>query len=93
MIAHGIINVPLTPAWQGALLMVFIVGIFFVWRGGTATVKSVFKNTNVAAAVLLVFLLTAVVLRQEQIKWITQIAIGMLVVAIVLETFDRRKSY
>jgi hypothetical protein len=34
MIAHAIINVPMTPFWQGALLLVFAIIAFFAWRVG-----------------------------------------------------------
>jgi membrane protease YdiL (CAAX protease family) len=34
IIAHAIINVPMTPVWQGVLLVVFAIGGFFAWLGG-----------------------------------------------------------
>jgi membrane protease YdiL (CAAX protease family) len=34
IIAHAIINVPMTPVWQGALLVVFAIGALFAWPGG-----------------------------------------------------------
>jgi membrane protease YdiL (CAAX protease family) len=92
MIAHAIINVPLTPLWQGALLIVFAVGVFFAWRGGVRAVKQVFANTTVAACAVLGVVLSAYVIEAHQIKVMTAIAIGMLLVALVLEAIDRRES-
>lgn len=91
MIAHAIINVPLTPRWQGALLVVFAIGIFFAWRGGVATVKQVFKNVDVAGCVILAVVLAVYVVAAHQFSAMTPIAIGMLVVAVILEAIDRRE--
>jgi hypothetical protein len=92
MIAHAIINVPLTPRWQGALLIVFAVGVFFAWRGGVRAVKQVFTNTTVAACAVPAVVLSLYVIEAHQINAMTPIAIGMLLVALVLEAIDRRDS-
>lgn len=92
MIAHAIINIPLTPLWQGALLVVFAIGAFFVWRGGVRAVKQVFTNTRVVACTVLAVALSLYVIEAHQIHGMTQIAIGMLVVALVLEAIDRREN-
>jgi membrane protease YdiL (CAAX protease family) len=91
MIAHAIINVPLTPRWQGPLLVVFAIGIFFAWRGGVAAVKQVFKNAHIAGCVILAVALSVYVVAAHQFSATTPIAIGMLVVAVVLEAIDRRE--
>jgi membrane protease YdiL (CAAX protease family) len=39
IIAHAIINVPMTPVWQGALLVVFAIGALFAWPGGMRAFK------------------------------------------------------
>ncbi len=62
MIAHVIINVPMTTVWQGALLVVFLIGAFFAWRGGVQAVQQVFTNTKVAACAVLAALGTAYVI-------------------------------
>jgi membrane protease YdiL (CAAX protease family) len=92
MIAHAIINVPMTPRWQGALLVVFVGGIVFVWRGGWEAAKQVFKNTRLATCIVLAGVLTLYVLEAGRVLYITEIAIGMIVVAVVLEAIDRRTS-
>jgi membrane protease YdiL (CAAX protease family) len=58
IIAHAIINVPMTPVWQGALLVVFAIGCFFAWRRGARAFKQVFTNTTVAACAALAVLET-----------------------------------
>jgi membrane protease YdiL (CAAX protease family) len=92
MIAHAIINVPMTPRWQGVLLVVFAIGAFFVWRGGVSAAKEVFTNTRVAACTVLALVLTLYVIAAGRIDSMTPIAIGMLVVALVLEAIDRRET-
>jgi len=92
MIAHAVINVPMTPLWQGALLVVFAIGTFFVWREGVGAFKLVFKNARVVACALLAVLLSLYVIEAHQIRGMTQIAIGMLVAALVLEAIDRRDN-
>jgi hypothetical protein len=92
MIAHAIINVPMTPAWQGALLVVFAIGCFFAWRSGARAFKQVFTNTRMVACAALAVLETAYVIAAGRIGSTTYVAIGMLLVAVSLEAIDRRKN-
>ena len=92
MIAHAIINVPMTPLWQGALLAVFAIGAFFVWRGGLKAVKHVFRKANAATCVVVAVVLTLYVTEAHRISGMKQIAIGMVVVALGLEAVDRRAN-
>lgn len=92
MIAHAIINVPMTAPWQGALLVVFGVGCFFVWREGLAAVRQVFAGTKVTACVVLAAALTIYVIEAHRLDAMTWIAIGMLMVALGLEAVDRQRS-
>lgn len=84
MIAHAIINVPMTPLWQAVLLGVFIIVIFLGWRGGIAAVKQVFHAANLAPLLLLSLLLGGYALFSgrisDQLCW----AIGMLAVSIAI---------
>lgn len=91
MIAHAIINFPLTPAWQGALLIVFAIGIFFAWRGGMKALQQVFKGASAAMCLGLAVMLALYAILSHRINGMTQIAIGMLLVALILETIDRRQ--
>ncbi len=92
MIAHAIINVPATPFWQGALLVVFAIIAFFAWRGGMGALKQVFRNAKVTACVLLSAGMLLYALYSQQITGITYIAIGMMLLALFLEALDRRQS-
>jgi Type II CAAX prenyl endopeptidase Rce1-like len=92
IIAHAIINVPMTPVWQGALLVVFAIGAFFAWPGGVRAFRQVFTNTRVAACAALAVLETAYVIAAGRIGSMTYVAIGMLVIAVALEAIDRREN-
>lgn len=92
MLAHAIINVPITPRWQGVLLAVFVLGIFFSWRGGLAAASRVFAGTRATAAFFLMLLLGLYAVASNHIPAMTGLAIGMLLVALVLEALDRRRK-
>jgi membrane protease YdiL (CAAX protease family) len=92
MIAHAIINTPMTPVWQGALLAVFAIGFFFAWRGGVSVFRQVFTNTKVAACAALAVLETGYAIAAGRIDSMTYVAIGMLLAAIALEAVDRREN-
>jgi membrane protease YdiL (CAAX protease family) len=77
IVAHAIINLPMTPIWQGMLLIVFAVGAFFAWRGGVKAVKKVFHKTGAAACAALAVLQTAYVIWAGRIDIMTYLAIVM----------------
>jgi Type II CAAX prenyl endopeptidase Rce1-like len=92
MIAHAIINVPMTPVWQGILLAVFGVVIFFGWRGGMTAIRRVFSGVNFLIALLLSVLMGAYALRFDRIPRKTSWAVGMLAVEVVLGLVHRSKT-
>lgn len=92
MIAHAIINIPMTARWQGVLLVVFVFGSFLAWRPGVEVLKKVFKNTRFTACSLLMVAQTFYVVTAHQINGVTQVAIAMLIVALGLEAVDRLQN-
>jgi membrane protease YdiL (CAAX protease family) len=92
MIAHAIINVPMTPHWQGALLVMFAICAFFAWRPGIRGLKSVFTNTRAGACTILVVTLSLYVIAAGRTNRMKPIAAGMLALALVLEAIDRREN-
>ena len=91
MIAHSIINVPMTPAWQGILLAVFAVIIFLGWRRGLAAIRQVFSGLNLLVALLLAILLGAYALSFSMIPGKASCAVVLLALAVVLGLVHRRK--
>jgi membrane protease YdiL (CAAX protease family) len=92
ILAHALINIPMTTFWQGALLLVFIIGIYFAWRGGIQAVVEVFRNAKLTFCILLALVETAWVLFNDRIRGLTWLAAGMLLLAIALEAIDHRRS-
>jgi membrane protease YdiL (CAAX protease family) len=92
IVAHALINIPMTPVWQGVLLVAFVIGVFFAWHGGIKTAVTVFRNSRLATCVLLVVLETAYVIASGRITGMKYLAVGMLLVALVLEAIDRHKN-
>jgi membrane protease YdiL (CAAX protease family) len=92
MIAHAIINVPMTPVWQAVLLAAFAVVIFFSWRGGLRAIRQVFGRLNLVVVLILSVLLGSYALTIGNIPGKTIWAVGMLVVAFAIVTFHRRRK-
>lgn len=86
MIAHAIINVPMTPTWQGALLAVFAVGGFLVWRRGLQVIRQVFSNARLATCAVLAIAETAYVIAAQRVNAMVYVSMAMLACALVLET-------
>ena len=57
----------MTPVWQGVLLAVFGVVIFFGWRGGMTAIRRVLSGVNSLIALLLSVLMGAYALRIDRI--------------------------
>jgi membrane protease YdiL (CAAX protease family) len=92
IVAHAMINVPMTAVWQGMLLIVFAIGALFAWRSGLKAVREVFHNTRAAACAALAVLLTAYVIWAGRMGNMSYLAVGILLAAVVLEAIDRRAN-
>jgi membrane protease YdiL (CAAX protease family) len=92
MVAHAIINVPMTPRWQAGLLVVFLAVIFFAWRGGMAAVRQVFANTRLAASALMAIILALYAVLANRIPAMTWIAFVVLAAALALDVIDQRRN-
>ena len=92
MIAHSIIDIPMTPPWYAALLAVFVIGIFFARRGGIRVLKQVFTKTKASACVFLAVVCIAYDIAADRIGAMTWVAIDMVVVAVIIEMVDRTRT-
>lgn len=90
VIAHALMDIPMTTMWQAALLAVLIVAAAFTWKRALPVVRQVFSISTFKACVSLGIIGAAYALlasRDEIVLY--EIAIGMLLVAIVIELNDR----
>lgn len=47
VLAHSIINIPMTPFWQALVLVASLLGAVVFWRRGAAAMKQVFSGASV----------------------------------------------
>ncbi len=91
VVAHAIINVPMTPLWQGVLLVVFVIGIALVGRRGAGVVRQVFSGSTVASCLALAAVGAGYAIASSRVEHLNLIAAGMVVVAIGLAAMERRQ--
>ncbi len=90
-VAHAIINTTMTPLWKGVLLAAFMAGILILARQGAAVVRGVFSGAGVASSVALALVGASFALAVARIEGIEFAAVGMIALALGLETLERRK--
>lgn len=92
MTAHAIINVPMTPTWQGVLLAAFAIGAMVAWRQGTAAFKQIFSGASVGACVALAVVGAGYAIAGARFDSLMILAVAMVVFAIGLEAVERRRN-
>jgi hypothetical protein len=92
MIAHAIIDIPMTPPWFAVLLVAFLIGIAFAWRTGTRTLKQVFAKAKVPACIFLAAVCIAYNFAADRFAAVTWVAAGMVVAAVAIEAVDRKRT-
>ncbi|MBE7157187.1 MAG: CPBP family intramembrane metalloprotease [Rhodospirillales bacterium] len=66
MLAHAIINVPLTPFWQGCLLLLFLGGVVVAFRPGLRVASSIFSGSGGVLLLSLPLLLGCFALMEQR---------------------------
>jgi len=89
IIAHAIGNVPMTPFWQGVVVVALIIGTVMAARRGTTVVRQVFSGATVNGCVGLGVIGTAYAIASARVEGLVFVAAVMVVLAIVLEAVDR----
>ncbi|HEY4132033.1 MAG TPA: CPBP family intramembrane glutamic endopeptidase [Gemmatimonadaceae bacterium] len=87
--AHAVLNVPMTIPWQLAVLFVSIVGWIFSVRPAWSAIKKVFAGASITACIGLGILSGAYAIASKAPPALAFVALGMVIVAIVLEKNDR----
>jgi membrane protease YdiL (CAAX protease family) len=91
ILAHAVIDFPMRPPWQVALLAVLIVGAVFSARPALAAAKNVFAGASVPACLALAVLGVAYPIASTRVPALAFVAVGMVLVAVALEAFDKRR--
>ena len=92
VIAHAIINIPMTPRWQVATLILFVLGFLVTFRVGIRAIKQVFRHPSPGSCALLALVGTGYVITSEHFAFMTTIALALLAVAVGLEWKERRRK-
>ena len=90
MIAHAVINIPMTPRYQIVLLSTFVVGFLVFSRTGLQAARQVISKPSLASCTLLASVGALYVISSQHFAIMTRMAIALLVVAIGLEWKVRR---
>jgi membrane protease YdiL (CAAX protease family) len=89
IVAHAIINVPMSPIWQGVLVGTSVIGALFMARRGLAVVKHVFMGASLAGCVLLGLAGAGWAIAAQRIGGLEYVAAVMMVSAVGLEVASR----
>ena len=92
MIAHAIINTPMTPKYQVGLLALFVVGLVIFSRRGLVAIKHVFSSATPSSSALLAVVGAAFVFLSQRFTALAAVAVALLALAIALEWKTRREE-
>ena len=92
IVAHAIINVPMTPIWGAVALTAYVIAGVLTRRRGLAVVKHVFSSASVARCVALGVIGVGYAIASQRIEGLVFAAATMVIVALVLEAVDRRSD-
>ena len=92
MVAHAIINVPMTPLWRCIVVLAFVIGAVLMARRGMAVLKHVFSNARVGACAALGVLGIGWAIAAQRFDHLPFVAIGMVVLAVGLDVVERRRA-
>ncbi len=90
IVAHAILNTPMTPPWQVLALTVALIGAVFVARRGMSVTYQVFSAAGAKGSVGLAIAGIAYAITAQHFSGLVFAAAGMVVLAVVLEAWDRR---
>jgi membrane protease YdiL (CAAX protease family) len=93
IVAHMIFDIPMTPKWQGLLVIVLVISSFFIWRRGLDICRKVFSTGTHASYWVLASSGAACALAGTRIRGLEYVGVGMVVLAVALEFFDLRSKW
>jgi hypothetical protein len=91
-VAHAIINVPMTPLWQGVFLVACLCVALAMSRRAVAAVKNVFTGARVPACLVLAAVGIGYAIAAQRLGFLIYVAAAMLGLAVAFESMDRRHN-
>jgi len=92
IIAHAIINIPMTVPWQIALLAVFAIGTIVAFRSGTTALREVWREPKIRACLFLAVVCALYVLASQRMPLLQTLAMGLLGLSIALQVGEKRRK-
>lgn len=89
VVAHALINVPMTPLWQGMLLTAFVITAALTARRGAVVIAKVFSGASTAGCIALAAVGTGYVVAARRVERLELVAVGLLALAVGLEMRER----
>jgi membrane protease YdiL (CAAX protease family) len=91
-VAHALINVPMTPPWQGICMAVCVIVATIVWRRGRDWLRQAFAGTRGWSCVVLGAAGAGWAVVARQFEASPHVAMAMVVCAVVMHVFERRRN-
>jgi len=88
-LTHAIINVPMTPPWQGVLLVVLVIGAAVAAHRAANIIKQVFSRASVTSCIALAVVGMSYAIAIQRLAWLVYAGAAMVVIAVGLEALDR----
>jgi hypothetical protein len=92
IIAHAIIDIPMTPVWQSLVILLMLVVAWGARKRGAAILRVVCSNRNASAYATLAALSAIWAVLGTRISRLEYLAAAMLALAVVLEALERRQD-
>jgi membrane protease YdiL (CAAX protease family) len=92
IVAHAIIDVPMTTSWQVVFLIAFVIGGLTLRRRAVAAIKHVFSDTSLAVCIALGLLGIGWAVASHTVEHLVFVAVAMVVVAVGLEARGRPRE-
>lgn len=92
IVAHALINVPMTPFWQGVCLAVFVLGAGFAWRSARERVRQAFALAPVPSCLGLGLVGAGWATAARHVDAMAHVAVGAVLCAVVLHAIERRRN-
>jgi membrane protease YdiL (CAAX protease family) len=89
IIAHAILNVPMRPIWASVVVALFVIGAFIMARQARAVARQVFASSRAVVMLALAVIGAAFAIAAPRVPAVAYAAVGMLLVAVVIETRER----
>ena len=91
IVAHALINVPMTPRWHSVAFATLLMAAFLLRRRALDVAAEVFSSSSLRACVALGFAGVAWAVAAQRLPQLQYVAAAMVLVAVIIESMERRQ--